>query len=65
MLYNADLTIAKYIKNSFFIKAWATAEAIKDEMHLMQFQEEEIWNDFGYVIDQKDLKSNMLSNKYN
>ena len=65
MLYNADLTIAKYIKNSFFIKAWATTEAIKDEMHLMQFQEEEIWNDFGYVIDQKDLKSNMLSNKYN
>jgi len=42
MLYNADLTIAKYIKNSFFIKAWATTEAIKDEMHLMQFQEEDI-----------------------
>lgn len=42
MLYNADLTIAKFIKNSIFIKAWATAEVIKDEMHLMQFKEEEI-----------------------
>ncbi len=65
MLYNADLTIAKFIKNSIFIKAWATAEVIKDEMHLMQFKEEEIWNDIAYEIDQKDLKSNMLSNKYN
>jgi hypothetical protein len=41
MIYNADLTIAKY-ENLILIEAWAAAEEIIDEKYLMQFQEEDI-----------------------
>jgi hypothetical protein len=37
MIYNADLTIAKY-ENLILIEAWAAAEEIIDEKYLCNFK---------------------------